>query len=376
MTFNKGEGSASDAVESDLLSIGELARASGLSASALRFYDRAGVLRPAHDDAATGYRWYLAGQVRPARVVAALRRVAMPVAEIGRVLAGPAEVATALIDGHLRRLETGLADARHELSQVRGLIEPEELPMGTTATVRAADLAGALNAVRFAVGSDPELPMLAGVLVELASDAVRLVATDRFRLAVAAAPCVAAAGSGGTSAIAPTPFVDRVRALLDAAGTVGTTAASRSAAGTNEVNAEVTVDGGRITVRAGEREVTGTALPHDYPDYRRLLPRAATRSVPVNAHRLREDLAAAGDGAVAVLSVGTDDSVGVETGEPVAGAARIGVNPRFLAQALVAAGDRRIMLELREPAQPMVLRPAGGPADMYSLLMPVRLDTA
>jgi DNA-binding transcriptional MerR regulator len=375
LTFNKGEGSASDAVESDLpddrLSIGELARASGLSASALRFYDRTGVLRPAHVDAATGYRWYLAGQVRPARVVAALRRVAMPVAEIGRVLAGPPEVATALIDGHLRRLETGLADARHELSHVRGLIEPEELPMGTTATVRAADLAGALNAVRFAVGSDPELPMLAGVLVELAPDAVRLVATDRFRLAVAAAPCVAAAGQA-VRAIAPTPLVDRVRALLDAAAASTMAAASRSAAGT----VEVTVDGGRITVRAGEREVTGTALPHDYPDYRRLLPRDATRSVPVNAHRLREDLAAAGDGAVAVLSVGTDDSVGVETGEPVAGAARIGVNPRFLAQALAAAGDRRIMLELREPAQPMVLRPAGGPADMYSLLMPVRLDTA
>jgi DNA-binding transcriptional MerR regulator len=357
LTFNQGEGSASAPVGSDLLSIGELARASGLSASALRFYDRAGVLRPAHVDPGTGYRWYLAGQVRPARVVAALRRVAMPVAEIGRVLTGPPAVATALIDGHLRRLETGLADARRELSHVRSLVEPEESPMSTTATVEAAELAGALNAVRFAVGADPELPMLAGVLVELVPGSVRLVATDRFRLAVAAAPAVRTVGAP-VQAIAPTPFVDRVRPLLDTAQTV-----------------EVTIAGERMTVRAGGREVTDAALPYDYPDYRRLLPRDATRRVPVNADRLREDLAAAGVGPVAVLSVGSDGSVGVETGEPESGAARIGVNPQFLAQALAAAGDRRIMLELREPAEPMVLRPAGGPADMYSLLMPVRLDT-
>jgi DNA polymerase III subunit beta len=74
---------------------------------------------------------------------------------------------------------------------------------------------------------------------------------------------------------------------------------------------------------------------------------------------------------VAVLSVVVAGPAGVETGDPVAGAARIGVNPQFLSQALAAAGDRRIMLELREPAEPMVLRPESG--DTYSLLMPVRL---
>jgi len=58
-------------------SIGELARASGLSVSALRFYDGAGVLVPARVDPATGYRWYDAGQVRSARLIARLRRVGM-----------------------------------------------------------------------------------------------------------------------------------------------------------------------------------------------------------------------------------------------------------------------------------------------------------
>ena len=67
---------------SDLHSIGELARASGLTVSALRFYDSAGVLEPALVDPVTGYRWYTDEQIAPARLVAGLRRIGMPVPEI------------------------------------------------------------------------------------------------------------------------------------------------------------------------------------------------------------------------------------------------------------------------------------------------------
>jgi hypothetical protein len=42
-------------VEDSRLSIGEVARASGLPVSALRFYDGAGVLVPASVDPRTGY---------------------------------------------------------------------------------------------------------------------------------------------------------------------------------------------------------------------------------------------------------------------------------------------------------------------------------
>jgi DNA polymerase III subunit beta len=73
-------------VESDLRSIGEMARVSGLTVSALRFYDRAGVLVPAVVDPATGYRRSAECQIRPARLLAGLRRVGMPLAEITRVL--------------------------------------------------------------------------------------------------------------------------------------------------------------------------------------------------------------------------------------------------------------------------------------------------
>ncbi|HET6532349.1 MAG TPA: MerR family DNA-binding transcriptional regulator, partial [Actinoplanes sp.] len=46
-----------------MLGIGELARASGLPVTTLRFYDGAGVLCPAAVDPRTGYRRYAPGQV-------------------------------------------------------------------------------------------------------------------------------------------------------------------------------------------------------------------------------------------------------------------------------------------------------------------------
>lgn len=67
------------------LTIGEAARESGLTASALRLYDREGVLVPADVDPLTGYRRYAVSQVRAARLLASLRRIGMPLVE-GRLV--------------------------------------------------------------------------------------------------------------------------------------------------------------------------------------------------------------------------------------------------------------------------------------------------
>ena len=360
-------------MESELFTIGDLARASGLTISALRFYDRAGVLPPAYVDPETGYRWYAADQVRPARIVAGLRRVSMPLAEICRVLARPGD-ASALLAAHLHRLERGVADARRELSRVRSLIELEE-PRMTTLTVPSAALAAAIAAVRFATSRDPDLPALAGVLVEVDESQVRLVATDRFRLAFAATPAaeatpaLAPAGIGAgapraasagaprvASALAPAALLDEARPLL--AGTA---------------TATVSVDGGNVRIGAGGREVGGTALPYDYPDYRRLLPAGTGRRIAVDVAGLRGGITAAGAGEVAVLSVRADDTLGVETGEPEPGAVRVGVNPAFLLEALAASGEPQLVLELDGPITPLVFRPAAPGSETFSMLMPVRI---
>lgn len=67
------------------LTIGAFAKACRLSPKALRLYDELGLLRPALVDPDTGYRYYAVGQLERARLVAWLRRLGMPLAEIREV---------------------------------------------------------------------------------------------------------------------------------------------------------------------------------------------------------------------------------------------------------------------------------------------------
>jgi DNA polymerase III subunit beta len=336
-------------------SIGRTARDSGLTVSALRFYDGAGVLTPAAVDPRSGYRYYTPEQVVAARLVASLRRVGMPLAGIREVLAARPDPAAvdALLDRHLHRLEQGLLDARRELSSVRSLIAPEDpVSPTTTVTVHAAELADALAAVRFAVGGDPELPVLHGVLLDVAPDALTLVATDRYRLAAAPVPVRDPAGPPTRVVVAPE--------LLDRAPAGG--------------SVRITVDGAGVELAADGGTVVGTSIEGVFPDYRRLLPdgpvpaappldeaqRAALRSAPTTV--LRHDDA---EHEVVVLAQGPD---GLAVGLPVGAGEGVAVNREFLLEALDAGGPGQLVLSLDGPVAPLVVR---SPRSV-SLLMPVR----
>ncbi|MGW4437619.1 DNA polymerase III subunit beta family protein [Streptomyces sp. NPDC004596] len=353
-------------------SIGEMARDSGLGVSALRFYDRAGVLVPVRVDPVSGYRWYGPGQLDEARVLALLRRAGMPLADVRLVLAAWSGADTGLVrkllQAHLGRLEAGLSDARTGFSTLRALLDQRENPMTTplrTAPVHlsvpAPALAAALDAVRFAVGTDPELPMLGGVLFDVGGDALNTVATDRYRMAVARA---ATTGHDGTGAriLVPTPLTDAMRALLD-----------------GEQTARLAMDGDRVTLEAGDRQVAGRHLDHEFPDYRRLVQLPTGRRALVDAPAFREALATGPvheqDGSPAVLSVLdiTDDGTATVCEDAEPGQGRIAVNRDFLLQALTAVPHTHLVLESTSPTAPLAIR---HPDDehTFSLLMPVRLE--
>jgi DNA-binding transcriptional MerR regulator len=101
------------------MSVGQLARRAGLTAKALRYYDRVGLFRPDLVDG-DGYRWYTADQVEPARLIARLRAVDLPLDEVRRCLAEPGAVATVLAE-HERRLEARLTRLRGDLHETRHL---------------------------------------------------------------------------------------------------------------------------------------------------------------------------------------------------------------------------------------------------------------
>ena len=70
----------------DEMGIGEFARRSRLSPKALRLYDEIGLLVPSRVDGASGYRYYEADQLERARLIAALRRLEVPLAEIAELV--------------------------------------------------------------------------------------------------------------------------------------------------------------------------------------------------------------------------------------------------------------------------------------------------
>jgi DNA-binding transcriptional MerR regulator len=357
-------------------SISEMARDSGLSVSALRFYDGAGVLVPAWVDPVSGYRWYGPEQVGESRLLARLRRAGMPLADIRLVLASWPGADTGLVrkllDAHLKRLELALSDARSEFSAVRALLECKESPMtsfraGTIRlTVSAPELAAAIDAVRFAASTDPALPMLGGVLFDIEGDWLQVVASDRYRLAVAR---ISAAGHGGSrvQVIVPCPLADAMRALLTGAAPV-----------------QVTIDGDRVALEAGQRQAAGQCLDHDFPDYRRLVRVPAGRCVRVDVPALRGAVetgpARAGvvreqDGVpcdLSVLKVSTGGLVTVcDDGDDDEG--QVAVNREFLLHALAAPARDQLILEFGAPTAPLAIRQTDSD-DAYSMLMPVRLE--
>jgi DNA polymerase-3 subunit beta len=342
--------------------IGEMARATGLSVSALRFYDGAGVLVPAAVDPVTGYRRYADAQIRTARLVAGLRRVGMPLAGITRAVRDPSCV-RGLLDQHLRHLEDGLADARRELSRLHALLDQEERVM-TRATLPAAALAAALDAVRFAASTDPALPMLGGVLLETEPGAITLVTTDRFRLAVAGA--AAAVEGPPVRVVLPLPLADEIRALLTGDG-----------AATLDLTAE------HVAVAAAGERAEGVPLDTDFPDHRRLLrDSAAAERVTVDVAALRAAVTAAApvwrehDGTAYPISILTVDPAGgvrlaAESEWTADTGAHVAVNREFLLEALDAGGAGQLVLELDGPIMPLAVRTPGD-GDRFSVLMPVR----
>jgi DNA-binding transcriptional MerR regulator len=106
------------------LTIGEFSRMTHLSAKALRFYHREGLLEPAGIDPVNGYREYTLEQLPTAQVIRRFRALDMPVDTIRAVLSAddPGE-RNALIVAHLERMEEQLAATRAAVESLRSLLE-------------------------------------------------------------------------------------------------------------------------------------------------------------------------------------------------------------------------------------------------------------
>lgn len=159
-----------------LMSIGEFAGRSRLSPKALRLYDELGLLPPARVDESSGYRFYSDDQLERARLIAALRQLQIPLAQIREIVslepAGAAECISAFWDGAeadhslRRRLAASLVDrlngTRSIMYDVNTRTMPERRILCLKRLVNGEEGAWALGKEFIALLRGHDLPRLEG----------------------------------------------------------------------------------------------------------------------------------------------------------------------------------------------------------------------
>jgi DNA-binding transcriptional MerR regulator len=129
------------------LSIGDFSQITHLSVKTLRRYHEDGLLQPAEVDPHTGYRYYAITQVPTAQVIRRFRDLGMPVREVREVLAATdPQARSALIAGHLERLENQLGQTRSAVTALRRLLQPASPPIEVELRVTEALTTAAIRA--------------------------------------------------------------------------------------------------------------------------------------------------------------------------------------------------------------------------------------
>jgi DNA-binding transcriptional MerR regulator len=115
-----------------LLTIGEFALSTRLTAKALRLYDEIGLLRPAAVEPSSGRRRYAAGQVRRGRLIGMLRGADLSLAEIGQLLTDldrDRDLAGEHLDRHLTALEARHSGRRILIRHIHAILREDDFPM-------------------------------------------------------------------------------------------------------------------------------------------------------------------------------------------------------------------------------------------------------
>jgi DNA polymerase III subunit beta len=351
-----------------MMTIGEFSRASGLSVSALRFYDRVSALVPVQVDPRTSYRWYAPSQVGDGRLVARLRRVGLPVAEMKLLIdrRDDPTLVSALLAEHLQRLEEGLVSARAELARIRADVGDRSGPVetGTSTTefsLQSSELLAALASVRFALPEGPD-PALGAILFDIGPTSVTLVASDRYRMAVSELLVGDRRGPLARAAV-PQDRLPELERFLSGEGTVS-----------------VQVCGQVIRWTKLGRQLELELSPEEFPEYRSIVSIVGTRRVITDVESVRTVLesgpvaqGAGIDGSPVDVAILTANTSGALVALPDADTEDcVVVNVDFLLEAMDANPAGQLVLDFSSPITPLAIRFPHRPGT-FSVLMPTHL---
>lgn len=261
-------------------------------------------------------------------------------------------------------------------------------PPPQAVTLPAGALADALRQVVRAASSDEGVPIITGVLVAAEGGNLRLVATDKYRLAVRDLPGAGVLGEG-QHVLVPSRALGELQRLL-----------------TNRPKSDESdeIPGGGVTLRLGEHDatfelgpvrLTTRLIPGDFPNYRQLIPTGYPNRLIVGREPLLEALrrvrllvrdqitsvrvALRPEGVTltvttADLGTATEDVDAKYEGTEMT----VAFNPGYLIDGVEAITADEVLIEVLDPVKQVTLRangPAGPEGEYLYLLMPVRVPT-
>lgn len=338
-----------------LITIGVLARACGLTPSALRFYDDCGLLVPAEVDATTGYRYYTDDQRERAILIRKLRDIGIGLDTVATILSAETDQAARLLDEHVdamaRRAEEAAATAAAIKSELAAL---------PRVTLPGALLAEAIGQVGSAVARDGEFRVLTGIFIEAGHEAVVLTATDRYRLTTRTLVPHSWKGASWSRVVDAGELARTVPWLME------------------QTDIALRPRAGAVQLTGGGTEHHCATIEEQFPDHQALLSELApvrTRVI-VGRGELTDALESGGD--VLRMSIrGSALTVGAAGVLPatVSGPdTALAFARSTLLPALTAAVGPDIMLDIAAPDLPVVIRSATD-GDLTTLAMPTRLPT-
>lgn len=252
----------------------------------------------------------------------------------------------------------------------------------TAGTVDAVAWAHAVARVAVAAGRDETLPMMTGIRLESDGDRIRLMATDRYRLAVCDVPWSPGDDQTVTALIPGATLASSAKALAGA--DVLRIAHQQGAIGEGSIGFATTR--GQLTSRL----LDGANYPPVmslFPDPDKVTSRATVRvpdlvevvkRVALVAERATPVLLSFGPDGLVVEAGGTEEARASEAmdathnGEPLT----IGFNPQYLLDGLQALGTTTARIEFVDAFKPAVIKPVGDDEidDSYRyLIMPIRV---
>lgn len=190
------------------LTVGELARRTGLTVRTLHHYDEIGLLAPS-DRTAAGYRLYGRREVERLQQIVSLKALGMGLAEIGELLSRPEVTLGSVLDSHIASLRASIGEKQRLLTRLEQLAEhhrrhrdPDEEEITLDDLLETLEM----TAMHETYYTEEQLDTLAARREELGDDAIRSVEAEWPRLIAA----VRAEMDQGTD-----PASDEVRRLAE-----------------------------------------------------------------------------------------------------------------------------------------------------------------